>query len=104
MMDFRTFNIIKYKNTNTEYVTGWKLKGVHNSNLKPLNSDFLPKIKYFNKKIGLQFIKTPLVVQQSNYASKIVNVYIVYDWFRLLAKNSDQKLYVKKVTCLERLI
>ena len=79
MMDFRTFNIIKYKNTNTEYVTGWKLKGVHNSNLKPLNSDFLPKIKYFNKKIGLQFIKTPLVVQQSNYASKIVNVYIVYD-------------------------
>ena len=35
--------------------------------------------KYFEYKIGLQFNDTPLVVEQNNYASKIVYVYIVYD-------------------------
>ena len=35
--------------------------------------------KYFEYKIGLQFNNTPLVVEQNNYARKIVNVYIVYD-------------------------
>ena len=29
--------------------------------------------------MGIQFNKTPLVVEQNNYTTKIVNVYIVYD-------------------------
>ena len=36
-------------------------------------------MKYFDKKIALQFDYTPSVVEQNDYPSKIVNVYIVYD-------------------------
>ena len=45
-----TINSIKYKNRSTEYVISWKSKGVYNSKLIALNSDFLPNMKYFNKK------------------------------------------------------
>ena len=36
-------------------------------------------MKYFDKKIALQFDYTSSVVEQNDYPSKIVNVYIVYD-------------------------
>ena len=38
---------------------------------------FLPNKKRFGYKIGIQFNNTPLVAEQNNYASKIVNAYIV---------------------------
>ena len=40
--------------------------------------------------MGIKFEKDPLAVEQKNYASKIVNVYIVYDlyaWSRNTSNN-----------------
>ena len=66
-------------NKGTEYIIGWKSKGVYNSKLIALHGAFLPNIKYFKKKIEIQFNNTPLVIEQNSYTSKIVNVCIVYD-------------------------
>ena len=61
------FSTLKYENTSTEYVIRWKSKGVHNSKLIALlHSTFLPTIKCFEYIIGIQFNKTPLVVEQNN--------------------------------------
>ena len=40
----------------------------------------LPNAKYFGNKIGIQFNSTLLVEEQKNYASRIVNVYIIMSW------------------------
>ena len=72
------FNMIKYKNTSTEYATSWKSKGVYHCKLIALNSYYLPNIKYL-KTVGFQFDNTPLVVEQNNYTSKIGNIYVIYD-------------------------
>ena len=45
------------------------------------------------KKIGTQFNNTPLVVEKNNYTRKILKRIR----FRLLAKNSAQKFYIKKL-------
>ena len=74
-----TFSMIKYLNNSNEYIISWRSKGVCNTKLIPIKNDSLPNIKYFNKKIALQFNYTPLVAEQNDHASKIVNVYIVYD-------------------------
>ena len=74
-----TFNTIKYKKANTEYIISWISKGVYNSWLDALNCDFLPNIKYFNKKIGIQFKDIPFVIEQNNYTLNIVHACIVYD-------------------------
>ena len=63
----------------TKYIIGWKLKGLHNSKLIGLNDVFLTNVKYFGNKIGIQFHNTTLVIEQINYARKILNVYLVYD-------------------------
>ena len=74
---------------------------------------FLHSIKLFEYKLRKKFNKDPLVVEQNNYISKIVNAYIIYDldtWpnnllrkFTLknclfgattLTKNSDKKVGV----------
>ena len=66
--------------------------------------------------MGIKFDKDPLTVEQNNYLTKIVNVYIVYDldaWqktllrnFKLkyclfgatnMVKNSDKEKYVYRV-------
>ena len=47
--------------------------------LTPLYTAFLYNIKLSVSKIGIQFNKSVLVVEQNNYATKIVNAYIVYD-------------------------
>ena len=72
-----TFKMAKYKNTSTEYVASCKLKGVYNNKLVALNSDFLPKIKYF-KRIRLQFDNTPLVIEQNNYTTKNFILYTIW--------------------------
>ena len=67
-----------------------KSKGVNNSKLKLLYTAFLHSIKLSGYRIGIKFDKDPLAVEQSNYISKIVNVYIVYDldvWPRNLTNN-----------------
>ena len=35
---------------NTQYIIIWKSKGIYNSRLNALNSDFVPNMKYFSKK------------------------------------------------------
>ena len=62
------------KDKSTECVIGWKSKGVYKSKLIPLHGSFLPNIKYFRNKIGIQFHRTPLVIEQNNKATKIVNI------------------------------
>ena len=42
-------------------------------------SAFLHVIKISGYRIGIKFHKDPLAVEQNNYLTKIVNVYIVYD-------------------------
>ena len=50
--------------TATEYVTGLKSKELYNSKLTPSHGTFLPNIKYFGSKIGIQFNNAPFVVEQ----------------------------------------
>ena len=54
-------------------------------------------MKYFRNKIGIKFNETSLVMEQNNYATKIVNVYIVYDldnWPKNLLRNFNiEKLF-----------
>ena len=66
--------------------------------LDVLNSDFLPNLKYFVNKIEIHFKNTPLVIEQNNYKTKIVDVHIVYDldnWPKNRLKNFKlKKLFV----------
>ena len=101
------------KDKGTDYVLSWKSNGVYNSKLKPLYTAFLHSIKLSGYKMGIKFDKDPLAVEQNNYLTKIVNVYIVYDldaWLRNptnnfkfknclfgatnIVKNSDKEKYV----------
>ena len=75
-----TFNVLELKNDEgTEYIISWKSKGIYDSKLMVLIGALLPNVKYFKNKIEIQFNSTPLVIEQNNYATKTVNVYIVYD-------------------------
>ena len=75
-----TFNVLGLKNDkSTEYSIKWKSEGIYNLKLIALHGAFLPNIKYFRKKIGIQFNSTHLVTELKNYATKIVNIYMVYD-------------------------
>ena len=40
---------------------------------------FLHSIKLSGYKVGIKFDKDPSAVEQNNYATKIVNAYMVYD-------------------------
>ena len=53
-------------NKSTEYIIGWKSKGLFDPKLKALHVAFLPNVKYFRKNIGIQFNNTPLVIEQIN--------------------------------------
>ena len=53
--------------------------------------------------MGIKFDKDPLVVQQNNYLTKIVNVYVVYDldaWLRYPTINYIFKNYLFGATSL----
>ena len=50
---------------------GWKLKGAYNSELVTLHGIFLSNMKYFTRKIGMQFNNAALVVEQNNYPKKL---------------------------------
>ena len=42
-----TFSAMKYQNTNTKYVIGWKSKWVYVTDLVPIKSNSLTNIKIF---------------------------------------------------------
>ena len=60
-------------------LVGWKSKRAYAFKLNLLCTVVLYNIKRFVYKIGMQFNKSVLVLEQSNYPTKIVNTYIVYD-------------------------
>ena len=86
MMDLKTrlFNQPTFdklelkKDKGTDYVLCWKSKGVYNSKLKQLDTDFFHSMKLSEYKIGIKFDKYHLVVEKYNYFRKI---------FRYLARN-----------------
>ena len=97
----------------SENAISWRSKGVHISNLKLWHGAFMSRLRYYAKKIWIYLNKSPLVVEQNNYSTKIVNAYIVYDLndspkvplrnFTLknylfgatnIVKNSDKRKYV----------
>ena len=61
--------LTKYQNTNTEYITRWRSRGVYIPDRVPIKNDSLPNIKYFKYKIGIQFTYTPFVTDQVNYTT-----------------------------------
>ena len=63
----------------TDYVLSCKSKEVYSSELKPLYTAFLHSVKISGYNVGIKFDKDPLAVEQSNYLTKVANVYIVYD-------------------------
>ena len=67
------------KDKSADYVVSWKSKGVHTYKHKPLYTAFLQNVKSFGYRVGIQFDNGILAVEQNNYATKIVNAYIVYD-------------------------
>ena len=52
--------------------------GVYTSKPKSLCTAFLNSIKLSEYRIGIKFDKEPLVCEQNNYLSKILNVWIAY--------------------------
>ena len=89
------------KDKGTDYVLSWKSKGVFNSKLKSLYTAFLNSIKLSEYRIGIKFDIDPLVVEQKNYLTKIVNVCIVYDldaWPRNTTNNFKFKSCLFGVT------
>ena len=89
------------KDKGADYIHGWKSTGVHNSKLKPLYTAFLNSIKLSAHKMGIQCDKDPLAVEQNNYITKIVNVYIVYNlaaWPRNPTNNFKSKNFLFGVT------
>ena len=90
-----------------------KSNGIYSFKLKPLYITFLHNLKLSGYRIGIKFDKNTLAVEQNNYLTKIVNVYIVYElytWPRNptnnfkfknclfgatnIVKNSDKGMYV----------
>ena len=63
----------------TEYVLGWKSKGLCTSKLTPLYTTFLQNVKRPGFKTEIQLNKRVLVAKQNNYVTKIVKAYIFYD-------------------------
>ena len=61
------------------------------------HSSFLNSVKLFGHRIGIKFAEDQLAIEQSNYLTKIVNVYIVYN-LDLWPKNPTNN--VKFKNCL----
>ena len=61
----------------TDCILSWKSKGAYNSKLKPLYTAFLHSMKLSGYRIEIKFDKNTVAVEQNNYLTKIVKVYIV---------------------------
>ena len=66
------------KDKGTDYILSWNSRA-NTSKLKSLYTAFLHTIKLSVYRIGIKFDKNPLAIEQNNYLTKVVNVYIVYD-------------------------
>ena len=69
--------------------------------MKLLYTAFLHSIKLSGYKMGVKFDKDPFAIEQNNYLTKIVNIYVVYDleaWPKITLRNFTVK------NCLEQLI
>ena len=58
---------------------------------------FIPDVKRFGYKIGIQFNKSALVIDQNNFLTKIVNASTLYDlddWPKILLNNFALKNYL----------
>ena len=76
-----TFSTLQLKkDKDIDYVISWKSKRGNKSILSPQHTVFLHVIRLFGYKMGTIFDNDPLVVEQNNYATKIVNNYFVYDF------------------------
>ena len=81
---------IKYEKT-TGNVISWKSKGVYTTHLKSLHGVFFASIKIWYKKKQPKF---SLVVEEKNYSTEIIKVYIVYylnDCPKVLLRNFTLK-------------
>ena len=67
------------KDKGIDYVLSCKSNGVYNSKLKSLYTAFLHSIKLSGFKMGIKFDEDLLAVEENNYLTIIVSVYIVYD-------------------------
>ena len=67
------------KDKGTDYVLRWKSKRVYTCKLKPLYNALLQSIKLSGYKVRIKFDEDTLAVEHNNYATKIVNAYIVYE-------------------------
>ena len=67
------------KDKGIDYVLSWKSKGICTFKLTLLYTTFLNNTKFFGYRAGIKLDNRVLVVEQNNYTSKIINVYIVYD-------------------------
>ena len=105
MMDFNThvyqptLDILELKNDKgTDYIVSRKSKGVFNSKLKPLYIAFLYSIELSEYKMGINLIKLFLPVEQNDYLTKIVDIYIVYDldaWLKIQFRHFTSKNCLK---------
>ena len=76
-----TFSTLVLKeDKDSDYVTRWKSKGLFKTELYPKYNPILYNIKQFGYKKEIQFNNTSLVIGKNNYATKIVYIYIVYDF------------------------
>ena len=60
------------KDKGTDYFLIWELKGAYTSKLRTLHTTFLHIIKLSGYKLRIKFDKGFLVVEQNNYATKIL--------------------------------
>ena len=91
------------KDKGIDYVLSWKSKGVFNSKLKSLYTALLNSIKLSRYKMGIKFNTDPLAVEQNNYLTKIVNVYIVYyldAWSKIPLRNFTMKILLFVATSI----
>ena len=82
------------KEKGINYVTGWISKRVYSSTLFLLHTAFLHSANHFEYKKGVEFDKEFLVVEQNNYAFKVVNACIIYEldtWPKVSLKNFKSK-------------
>ena len=60
-----TFSTLAFKeDKGSEYVIAWKSKGLFKTEFYLLHNAFLPKVKCFEHKTGIQFNNTPLVIDR----------------------------------------
>ena len=70
-----TFNVLELKiDKDTEYIIGWKSEGRCNSKFISLHGAFLPNVKFFVNKIGIQFNNASLVIEQNYHKSRTGNI------------------------------